>query len=68
MGFLGDMWYLDPNFFSSYNMKIFPMGKSKYVYINLNLNFTHELSVLYNIKFYCLIYDAPIHLHVCSIY
>lgn len=35
-------------FFSSHNVKILPMGKSKYVYINLSLNFKQELSMLYN--------------------
>lgn len=38
--------------FPSHNKKILPMGMSKYVHINLSLNFKHDLSMLYNISFY----------------
>lgn len=42
-------------------MKILPMGKSKYVHINLNLNFKHDISMLYNVL---TVYDASIHLYI----
>lgn len=45
-------------------MKILPMGKYKYVYINLSLNFKHNLSMLYT----CLLFmmHQLIYIYICS--